>query len=169
MVEDIKKNLLESFDINPNFDSKNIGRDNSVEDKIFSYAIKMTSQFKVDLKNFYERMKTFKLKPLSVYANKGFVSYDPVENIGYISKYVLTKDDNNEYNVDNLFTQIMLMVTTANNNYYGFGNEELLRSLNDACTYMIASNLSGSATKNYHEEELVSLNLLNILLEGANI
>lgn len=169
MVDDIKRNLEVSFNQNPNFKAENLGRDNTVEDKIFSYAIKITSQFTIDLNNFYEKMKTFELRPLSIYANKGFVSYDPKENIGYINKYVLTSDDNNDYNVDNLFTQIMLMVTTSRDNYYGFGNESSLSALNDACTYMIASNVSGAAVKNYHEEETVALNLLNTILEGANV
>ena len=75
MVDDIKRNLEVSFNQNPSFKAENLSRDNTVEDKIFSYAIKMTSQFTLDLNNFYEKMKTFELRPLSIYANKGLVSY----------------------------------------------------------------------------------------------
>lgn len=168
-VDDIKRNLAVSFNQNPNFEAENLGRDNSVEDKIFSYAIKMTSQFTIDLNNFYEKMKTFQLKPLSKYANKGEISYDVKENIGFISEKVLISDENNDYNIDNLFTQIMLMVTTSRDNYYGFASDPMLSALNDACTYMIADNLSGSAIKNNTEEETVALNLLNIILEGSKM
>lgn len=168
-VDDIKRNLAVSFNQNPNFKAENLGRDNSVEDKIFSYATKMTSQFIIDLNNFCEKMKTFQLKPLSKYSNKGLISYDVKENIGYINKSVLTSDENNDYNIDNLFTQIMLMVATSRDNYYGFASESALSALNDACTYMIASQLSGSSIKNNTEEEMVVLNLLNIILEGSKM
>lgn len=169
MVDDIKRNLEVSFNQNPNFKAENLGRDNTVEDKIFSYAIKITSQFTIDLNNFYEKMKTFELKPLSIYANKGVISYDAKENTGYINKKVLTNDDNNDYNIDNLFTQIMLMVTTSRDNYYGFGSESTLSALNDACTCMIASNLSGASVKNNLEEEMITLNLLDNILEGSKM
>ena len=169
MVDDIKRNLEVSFNQNPSFKAENLSRDNTVEDKIFSYAIKMTSQFTLDLNNFYEKMKTFELRPLSIYANKGLVSYDVKENIGYINKDALINDENNDYNIDNLFTQIMLMVTTSRDNYYGFGSESTLSALNDACTYMIASNLSGASLKNNLEEELDALNLFDDILEGSKM
>ena len=54
------------------------------------------------------------------------------------------------------------------NKYYGFGNERLLDSLNKACTYMIASNISGSSEKNNNEEELTLLNLLDTTLTATN-
>ena len=54
------------------------------------------------------------------------------------------------------------------NKYYGFGNERLLDSLNKACTYMIASNISGSSEKNNTEEELTFLNLLDTTLTATN-
>ena len=166
-VNDIRKNLEVSFSSNPEFNAVNIGKDNTVEDKIFAYLIKISTAFKVNLDNFYERMKTFSLKPLSVYANDGFISYDPVSNIGSINPVVLEKDDNNEFNIDNLFAQIMLMVTTAKDNYYGFGNVRELNSLNDACTYIIASNITSSSQKNLLEEEVTLLNQMDVLLGAA--
>ena len=111
-------------------------------------------------------MKTLKLEPLSVYSNDGLVSYDALENVGRISPKVLKNDDENKYNIDNIFTQLALMVSTSRDNYYGFGNIRELDALNQACTYMIASNLAGSSEKNYSEEELMFLNMLDTTLAG---
>lgn len=167
MIEDIKRSLAVSFDANPIFDKNNIGNDNTFEDKTITFILKLSQIFNVNFDNLYEKLKTFSLKPLSIYSNKGFVDYNPVENVGYLSLTALQNDEDNNFNIDNLFNQILLMVLTSKDNYYGFGNEEILNSLNRACTYMIASNLSGSAQKNFHEEELITLNLLDLTLEGT--
>lgn len=166
MINEIKSNLVASFNSNSDFDANNIGKDNTVEDKIFGYLIKMSSIFKIDFSNFYNQMKTFKLKPLSVFENKGFDDYDPKENIGYINPYVLNKDPNNEFNIDQIFTKIMLKTTTAKGNFYGFGNDSKLHALNEACTSMIAQNLSGSPAKSLLEEEMLALNMINVMLKN---
>lgn len=167
MIEDIKRNLAVSFDQNPIFDKNNIGNDNTFEDKTVTFILRLNKIFNVQFDNLYEKLKNFNLKPLSIYSNKGFVDYDPVENIGYLSLTTLQNDDENNFNIDNLFNQILLMLLTSKDNYYGFGNEEILNSLNRACTYMIASNLAGSSQKNFLEEELITLNLLDLILEGT--
>lgn len=166
MVKEIKSNLVASFNSNSNFDANNIGKDNTVEDKIYGYLLKISKYFNLDFSNFYERLKTFQIKPLSVLVNKGFDDYDAKENIAYINPYVLNKDPNNEFNIDQLFTKIMLKVTTANGNYYGFGNEPTLYALNEACASMIAQNLSGSPSKSLLEEEMLALNKINVMLEN---
>lgn len=166
MVKEIKSNLVASFNSNSNFDANNIGKDNTVEDKIYGYLLKISKYFNLDFSNFYERLKTFQIKPLSVLVNKGFDAYDAKENIAYINPYVLNKDQNNEFNIDQLFTKIMLKVTTANGIYYGFGNESTLYALNEACTSMIAQNLSGSPAKSLLEEEMLALNMINVMLEN---
>ena len=116
--------------------------------------------------SFYEKVKTLKLEPLSVYSNNGYVTYDAMENTGNISIEVLKNDEENKYNVDNIFTQLALMVSTSRDNYYGFGNVRELDALNKACTYMVASNLSGSSEITNNEETLMMLNMLDIILRG---
>ena len=164
---DVKQRLAESFRVNPSFNENNIGKDNTVEDKIVSYVLKLQEVFNFSLDNFYEKLKTLKLEPLSIYSNNGFVSYDAKENTGKISLTAIKNDEENKYNVDNLFTQIMLMVSTSRDNYCGFGNVRELDALNKACTYMIASNLVGSSEKSYNEEEITFLNLFDTTLTGA--
>ena len=167
-INDVKQRLIESFKTNPIFNENNIGIDNTPEDKIFGFILKFQEIFNFNLDNLYEKLKTLKLEPLSVYSNNGVVSYDAVENTGRLSLIALQNDEENKYNVDNLFSQILLMTATSKDNHYGFGNERLLDSLNKACTYMIASNISGSSEKNYTEEELTFLNLLDITLTYTN-
>ena len=167
-INDVKQRLIESFKTNPIFNENNIGIDNTPEDKIFGFILKFQEIFNFNLDNLYEKLKTLKLEPLSVYSNNGVVSYDANENVGSISLIALKNDEENKYNVDNLFSQILLMTATSNGNHYGFGNERLLDALNKACTYMIASNISGSSEKNYTEEELTLLNLLDITLTYTN-
>ena len=167
-INDVKQRLIESFKTNPIFNENNIGIDNTPEDKIFGFILKFQEIFNFNLDNLYEKLKTLKLEPLSVYSNNGVVSYDAVENTGRLSLIALKNDEENKYNVDNLFSQIILMTATSKDNHYGFGNERLLDSLNKACTYMIASNISGSSEKNYTEEELTFLNLLDTTLTATN-
>lgn len=163
-INDVKQRLIESFKANPIFNENNIGRDNTVEDKVFAFILKFQEIFNFNLDNFYEKLKTLKLEPLSVYSNNGFVSYDVADNAGKISLVALNNDEENKYNIDNLFSQILLMTATSKDNYYGFGNERLLDALNKACTYMIASNISGSSEVNYTEEGLMILNMLDKIL-----
>lgn len=167
-INDVKQRLIESFKTNPIFNENNIGIDNTPEDKIFGFILKFQEIFNFNLDNLYEKLKTLKLEPLSVYSNNGVVSYDAVENTGRLSLIALQNDEENKYNVDNLFSQILLMTATSKDNHYGFGNERLLDSLNKACTYMIASYISGSSENNYTEEELTFLNLLDITLTYTN-
>ena len=167
-INDVKQRLIESFKANPIFNENNIGVDNTPEDKVFGFVLKFQEIFNFNLDNLYEKLKTLKLEPLSVYSNNGVVSYDATENVGKISLTALKSDEENKYNVDNIFSQIMLMTATSKGNYYGFGNERLLDSLNKACTYMIASNISGSSEKNSNEEELTFLNLLDTTLVATN-
>lgn len=167
MIEDIEKNLAVSFSENPIFDENNIGKDNTFEDKTVTFIVKLNKYFNIQFNNLYEKLRSFNFKPLSIYSNKGFVDYDPLENIGYISLTSLKDDPEDDFNIDNLFSQLLLMITTSKDNYYGFGNSSLLNSLNRACTYMIASNISSSSSKNFLEEELIALNLLSITLEGV--
>ena len=163
-INDVKQRLIESFKANPIFNENNIGRDNTVEDKVFAFILKFQEIFNFNLDNFYEKLKTLKLEPLSVYSNNGFVSYDVADNAGKISLVAINNDEENKYNIDNLFSQILLMTATSKDNYYGFGNERLLDALNKACTYMIASNISGSSEVNYTEEGLMILNMLDKIL-----
>lgn len=163
-INDVKQRLIESFKANPIFNENNIGRDNTVEDKVFAFILKFQEIFNFNLDNLYEKLKTLKLEPLSVYSNNGFVSYDVADNAGKISLVALNNDEENKYNIDNLFSQILLMTATSKDNYYGFGNERLLDALNKACTYMIASNISGSSEVNYTEEGLMILNMLDKIL-----
>lgn len=167
-INDVKQRLIESFKANPIFNENNIGIDNTPEDKIFGFILKFQEIFNFSLDNLYEKLKTLKLEPLSVYSNNGVVSFDAVENTGRLSLIALKNDEENKYNVDNLFSQIILMTATSKDNHYGFGNERLLDSLNKACTYMIASNISGSSEKNNTEEELTFLNLLDTTLTATN-
>ena len=122
MIEDIKRSLAVSFDANPIFDKNNIGNDNTFEDKTITFILRLSQIFNVKFDNLYEKLKTFSLKPLSIYSNKGFVDYNPVENVGYLSLTALQNDEDNNFNIDNLFNQILLMVLTSKDNYYGFGN-----------------------------------------------
>lgn len=167
-INDVKQRLIESFKANPIFNENNIGIDNTPEDKVFGFILKFEEIFNFNLDNLYEKLKILKLEPLSVYSNNGVVSYDAAENTGKISLAALKNDEENKYNVDNLFSQIMLMTATSNGKHYGFGNERLLDALNKACTYMIASNISGSSEKNTNEEELTFLNLLDTTLTYTN-
>lgn len=165
-IKDVESKLINSFRDNLIFNENNINKEGTVEYKFLSYVLKLQKYLKVDLSNFYEKLKTLKLEPLSVYSNDGLVSYDALENVGRISPKVLKNDDENKYNIDNIFTQLALMVSTSRDNYYGFGNIRELDALNQACTYMIASNLAGSSEKNYSEEELMFLNMLDTTLAG---
>ena len=167
-INDVKQRLIESFKANPIFNENNIGIDNTPEDKVFGFILKFEEIFNFNLDNLYEELKTLKLEPLSVYSNNGVVSYDAVENTGKISLIALKNDEENKYNVDNLFSQIMLMMMTSKDKYYGIGNERLLDSPNKACTYMIASNISGAAEKSDLEEELTILNMLDTILAATN-
>lgn len=166
-IKDVESKLINSFRDNLIFNENNINKEGTVEYKFLSYVLKLQKYLKVDLSNFYEKLKTLKLEPLSVYSNDGLVSYDALENVGRISPKVLKNDDENKYNIDNIFTQLALMVSTSRDNYYGFGNIRELDALNQACTYMIASNLAGSSEKNYSEEELMFLNMLDNTLGGT--
>ncbi|MBQ9012416.1 MAG: hypothetical protein IJ094_02445 [Bacilli bacterium] len=166
-IKDVESKLINSFRDNLIFNENNINKEGTVEYKFLSYVLKLQKYLKVDLSNFYEKLKTLKLEPLSVYSNDGLVSYDALENVGRISPKVLKNDDENKYNIDNIFTQLALMVSTSRDNYYGFGNVRELDALNQACTYMIASNLAGSSEKNYSEEELMFLNMLDNTLGGT--
>lgn len=165
-IKDVESKLINSFRDNLIFNENNINKEGTVEYKFLSYVLKLQKYLNVDLSNFYEKLKTLKLEPLSVYSNDGLVSYDALENVGRISPKVLKNDDENKYNIDNIFTQLALMVSTSRDNYYGFGNIRELDALNQACTYMIASNLAGSSEKNYSEEELMFLNMLDTTLAG---
>ena len=168
-IKRIEEDLTRSFNVNEMFDSSNIGKDNTVEDKIVSFSMKLSELIKgVDLSNFYKKLETLRLEPLSRYSDKGFVDYDAINNIGYISTMPLEHDDENNFNVDNLFSQVMLMTATSNGKDYGFGNDNRLSALNRACTYMIASNISGCARSNYNEEELTCLNKITIMLKHKN-
>lgn len=175
-IKKIEERLKESFSVNPIFDPNNVGKDNSVEDKIVSYVMKLSETVNINIDGFYERMKSLKMEPLSMYANNGLVSYDSASNTGFISANVLKNDEENKYNVDNIFAQLMLMITTAREiqmdnemiNSYGFGHVRELDALNKACTYMIASNLVGSSEKSNNEEELMLLNMLNKTLKDTN-
>ena len=100
MLEEIKGNIQRSLDVNPNFDASNIGKDNTIEDKIFGYALKLQQHFKIDLSNLYDKLKTFNIEYLSKYDNDGLVSYDASTNTGKISLEVLKNDANNDYNID---------------------------------------------------------------------
>ena len=167
-IKRIEEELTRSFNANKMFDSSNIGKDNTVEDKIVSFSMRLSELIEgVDLSNFYKKLETLKLEPLSKYSDKGFVDYDAISNTGYISTTPLEHDDENNFNVDNLFSQVMLMTLTSNEKDYGFGNDKL-SALNRACTYMIASNISGCARSNYNEEELTCLNKLNTMLKHKN-
>ena len=85
-IRKIEDNLASSFDVNDIFDANNIGKDNTVEDKIVNFSMKLSSLIDgIDLNNFYEKIKTLKLEPLSKYSNKGFVDYDPLTNTGFIN------------------------------------------------------------------------------------
>ena len=167
-INDVKQKLIESFKANPIFNENNIGIDNTPEDKVFGFIIKFQEIFNFNLNNFYDKLKTLKIEPLSVYSNNGLVFYDASENVGRISLVALKNDEENKYNIDNLFSQILLMTATSKEEHYGFGNERLLDSLNKACTYMIASNISGSAEVNYTEEGLMVLNILDKMLTGTS-
>lgn len=175
-IKKIEDRLKDSFNANPIFNPDNIGKDNSVEDKIVSYVMKLNEVVNFNMDNFYERMKTLKLEPLSIYANNGLVSYDSASNTGFISANVLKNDEENKYNVDNIFVQLMLMISTARElkmdnemiNSYGFGHVRQLDALNKACTYMVASNLVGSSEKSNNEEELMLLNMLDMTLKDTN-
>lgn len=167
-INNVKQRLIESFKVNSFFNEKNIDIDNTVEDKIFAFVLKFQEIFNFNLDNFYEKLKTLKIERLSVYSNNGLVSYDADENIGKISLIALENDEENKYNIDNLFSQIMLMTATSKDNYYGFSNERLLDALNKSCTYMIASNISGSSEINYTEEGLMILNMLDKILTGTS-
>ena len=167
-INNVKQRLIESFKVNSFFNERNIDIDNTVEDKIFAFVLKFQEIFNFNLDNFYEKLKTLKIERLSVYSNNGLVSYDADENIGKISLIALENDEENKYNIDNLFSQIMLMTATSKDNYYGFSNERLLDALNKSCTYMIASNISGSSEINYTEEGLMILNMLDKILTGTS-
>ena len=163
---DVKQKLIEIYRKNPIFNENNIDKEGTVEYKIFNFVLKLQKFFNFNMDNFYQRLETIKLEPLSIYSNSGFVSYDAKENTGKISLQVLKNDEENKYNIDNIFAQIMLMTSTSRDNYYGFGNVRELDALNKACTYMIASNLVGSSEKSYNEEELMILNNLDVTLMG---
>ena len=76
-IKKIEENLTRSFDANSMFDSSNIGNDNTVEDKIVLFAMKLSELVdEFDLSNFYKKLETLQLQPLSKYSNKGFVEYD---------------------------------------------------------------------------------------------
>ena len=167
-VNDVEQRLIECFQVNPIFDYNNIGKDNTPEDKIVSFVIKFRDIFNFNLDNFYNKLKTANIKPLSKYANSGNVTFDSIENIGMISLEVLKNDEENKYNIDNIFAQTMLMMMTSKDNYYGFGSERLLDAPNKACTYMIASNLFGGSEKCDLEEELTILNMLDTILGATN-
>lgn len=165
-IKKIEENLTRSFDANSMFDSSNIGNDNTVEDKIVLFAMKLSELVdEFDLSNFYKKLETLQLQPLSKYSNKGFVEYDAINNVGYISTIPLEKDEENNFNVDNLFGQIMLMTAFSNDKYFGFGNEDKLSALNRAFTYMISSNIFGCARSNYCEEESTLLNKMSVMLK----
>ena len=68
-IKKIEERLKESFSANPIFDPNNVGKDNSVEDKIVSYVMKLSETVNINMDSFYERMKSLKLEPLSIYAN----------------------------------------------------------------------------------------------------
>lgn len=175
MIQDIESKLNAVFNTNPLFNKENIKDDNSFAARIKNYVAKLFKSFQEFegydanklANNLCDKLQTFDLRPLSIYSNNGFIDYDPNENIGYISLIAL-RDEANDFNIDNLMTQILLMVSTSKDSYYGFGNEEVLCSLNRACTYIIASYLSGTAKKCFLEEELLTLNLLDIRLRGSN-
>lgn len=167
-IKDVEQRLSESFRVNPLFNENNIGKDNTVEDKIVSFVLKLEEVINFNLDNFYRKLETLKLEPLSIYSNSGVVSYDAIENTGKISLVALKNDEENKTNVDNIFAQIMLMTSTSQDNYYGFGSVRELDALNKACTYMIASNLVGSAEKSDNEEEITFLNLFDTTLTGTN-
>ena len=166
-IKDVEQRLAACFKTNPMFSENNIGKDNTVEDKIVNFVLKLEEVFDFNLDNFYTKLETLKLEPLSIYSNNGVVSYDAKENTGKISLSILKNNEENKYNVDNIFTQIMLMTSTSKDNYYGFGNVRELDALNKACTYMIASNLAGSSEKSDNEEEITFLNLLDITLTAT--
>ena len=111
-IKKIEENLTRSFDANSMFDSSNIGNDNTVEDKIVLFAMKLSELVdEFDLSNFYKKLETLQLQPLSKYSNKGFVEYDAINNVGYISTIPLEKDEENNFNVDNLLKVIKKIIS----------------------------------------------------------
>lgn len=166
-INEINSKLVGSFRENPIFNENNINKEGTVEYKTSSYVLKLKQDLNFDLSNFYERLKSLKLESLSSYSNSGFVTYEVAENTGKISLTVLKNDEENKYNIDNIFTQLALMISTSCDNYYGFGNVRELDALNKGCSYMIASNIAGSSEKTNNEEVLMLLSKLDIILTGV--
>ena len=121
-INDVKQRLIESFKANPIFNENNIGVDNTPEDKVFGFVLKFQEIFNFNLDNLYEKLKTLKLEPLSVYSNNGVVSYDATENVGKISLTALKSDEENKYNVDNIFSFNFLCLLIPSYLIYLFQN-----------------------------------------------
>ena len=155
-IKKIEERLKDSFGANPIFDPNNVGKDNSVEDKIVSYVMKLSETVNINMDGFYERMKSLKLEPLSIYSNNGLVSYDSASNTGFISVNVLKNDEENKYNVDNIFAQLMLMITTSRE--IQMDNEMISSEYNDSDdSEMKEDNLSNIEKSNDNNTEKLDL------------
>ena len=171
-INDVERRLSEAFRVNPMLDETKIKEENTFEYNVESFILKITTgPYKgifnsINLDNFYKRLETFKLENLSRYANDGIVTYDTTENVGKINTYQIANDESQALNINNIFTQLLLMIATSKDNYYGFANVENLKALNDACTYMLASNLTSGAENNVYEEEYNALQKLDLTLKA---
>ena len=173
-LNSVEERLEEIFQMNPIFKPERLKEENTFEYNVESFILKITTGryaeiFKENkdlLDNLYVRLETFKLENLSRYSNEGFVSYDSVNNVGKINTYALASDDSQSLNVNNIFSQLLLMVATSKENYYGIGNVEELKSLNDACSYMLATSVSSASETTLFEEEYNCLQKLDLTLKA---
>ena len=174
-LNEIESKLKEVFQKNSLFDEDKLKEENTFEYNVESFVLKVTTGpyaeiFKANpnlVDNLCSRLETFELENLSRYSNNGYVTYEPAENVGKINTYAIANDDSQSLNINNIFSQLLFMIATSNEKDYGFGNVEELKSLNDACSYMLATSISSSSESTLFEEEYNCLQKLDLTLKAS--
>ncbi len=93
----------------------------------------------VSLSNFNERIKGLEIKRGNKYITKEACEYNPKENVLYLNEQLLKKADAKH---ELMFA--LLTIISADENFYGFGNDEKLTVFNVGVTEMITNLLVGN-------------------------
>lgn len=125
--------------------------------KIFDLIIVIHKKLpNVSLVRLNEKLKNVKIGKIGKFERKGKYFYNIFKN-----EILFSAKIEGDYDIDNLFMQALLQMTTSTNTFTGFNSDERLRALNLAYTEILATYLVGNEGDSDLEEEKLITNLLS--------
>ena len=106
--------------------------------------------------DYNNKIKSVKIGKISKLERKGNYFYDIFKNEIQFSANI-----KGDYDIDNLFMQALLQMTTSTDTFTGFNSDERLHALNLAYTEILATYLVGNEGDSDLEEEMLVTNLLS--------